>query len=286
MIKSQPQTLPENHDNAPSSHRKSLIERLASLRIIHDSRETTNALNKSPESPRYIPPSRNALNSSKSNLSNAKNPTLNQSPTQPATSLIGRRRKLASNIAASSVPSPIGTCSPKCFPKKLIYDEHDMDRIAREDAKSPILSAISQKSSTERKHRASGAVNGFIESFDFLANFLSRSDSRDATLHLQNMNSSFVALQRDLKAAVSSIMHSSPHDTKDLEDQLLASQTNEEELKEKLKLSISNEQELKDQLDDKCSQLIDAKTALEKEKVHTRSFFVLNSKFFFVIGQC
>jgi hypothetical protein len=274
MIKSQPQTLPENHDNASNSHRKSLIERLASLRIIHDSRETTNALNKSPESPRYIPPSRNALNSSKSNLSNAKNPTLNQSPTQPATSLIGRRRKLASNLAASSVPSPIGTCSPKCFPKKLIYDEldGDTDRIAREDAKSPILSAISQKSSTERKHRASGAVNGFIESFDFLANFLSRSDSRDATLHLQNMNSSFVALQRDLKAAVSSIMHSSSHDTKDLEDQLLASQTNEEELKEKLKLSISNEQELKDQLDEKCSQLIDAKTALEKEKVHSPIF--------------
>lgn len=248
-----------------SSSRKSLIERLASLRIQSSSTSPSQTISKGPESPRYIPRSTQSTITTKTKLQQQESNDLLASPT------IGRRRKLtgiSSNVSStvSSVACPFD--SPKYFPKQ----------------KFPEIKEISD---IERNHSVKAVVTSFIDSFEILNNFLSKSsNSTSAKFHLQNLNISFAALQMDLKASVSQLseitnlndeISNLKSEINNLNDEILnlksekiylnaKEATKEEELQKK-------NQELEEQLKIALNQVSEIRIVFEKEKVITTSYY-------------
>ena len=308
-----PSTLdPSNNSLSSSSGRKSLIERLASLRIQSNStspsQTTTKTTSKAPESPRYIPRSAQSTTTTKSKFYNypqtAQQGALpNEMPSSPT---IGRRRKLTGNTgitSANTTNSTNLTCpidSPKYFPKQKFIE------IEGKVSKFPEISEEISENVTEieRKHSVVEVVTSFIDSFTILNNFLTKSsNSTTAKLHLQNMNTSFAALQMDLKAAVSQLNNeghkceidslkseidslksdnaSLKSDNDELKTEIDSLKSDNDELKaENSSLKSDNSQminnnsdvlkrnqELEEQLKIALNQIAEIKIAFDKEKV-------------------
>lgn len=261
----------------PSSSRKSLIERLASLRIQSSSTSPSQISTKQAskevtptESPRYIPRSTQSTHTTKSKFYNypqQKNDS-NELLSSPS---IGRRRKL-NGISTTNFTNSIPTTaacpfdSPKYFPKQK-FDEKVPEIQKTED--SDITLEI------ERNHSVKGAVTSFIDSFAILNNFLTKvSNSTSAKLHLQNMSSSFAALQMDLKAAVSQLNEISTvkNELTNEISNLKSENTNNDELQRK-------NQELQEQLSDTLNQLTEVKNSFTKEKVNIKRLFFISNSF-------
>lgn len=297
-----------NHsDNSSSSSRKTLLERLAALRIQSPSptgsssaSASSSSVAKAPESPHYIPrstqnPVSNAkfngyTSSSKNKDSVAVSPQSEQLLSSPS---IGRRRKF-SGLSGTTGPltqarhseSPIGVSSPKYFPKQKVLE-------ITEPVQFPNFAASeSEEIHRERNHSAKEVVTSFIDSFTILNNFLIKSsNSTTAKLHLQNLNNSFAALQLDLKNTLKTISHlrSSSSQTDELKsenailrsenDALRSENANLTSENKKLKSendtlrSESNSKELEEQLKIALSQISEIKIAYEKEKVQLPIMF-------------
>lgn len=192
-------------DNSSSSSRKTLLERLAALRIQSSPKSSSSSTGKAPESPHYIPRStQNGLTKNKFNnyASSSSKDSVSSSQSEILSSpSIGRRRKLSvlsgttGPSQAQNSESPIGVSSPKCFPKQRVLE-------ITEPIAFPKLTAF-EEIHVERNHSAKEAVTSFIDSFTILNNFLMKAtNSTSAKLHLQNMNTSFAALQMDLKTTL------------------------------------------------------------------------------------
>ena len=255
-----PSTLdPSNNSLSSSSSRKSLIERLASLRIQSNStspsQTTTKTTSKAPESPRYIPRSAQSTTTTKSKFYNypqtAQQAALsNEIPSSPT---IGRRRKLAGNTgitSANTTNSTNLTCpidSPKYFPKQKFIE------IEGKVSKFPEISEEISENVTEieRKHSVVEVVTSFIDSFTILNNFLTKSsNSTTAKLHLQNMNTSFAALQMDLKAAVSQLNNEGHKcEIDSLKSENASLKSDNDELKTEIDSLKSDNDELKSEID-------------------------------------
>lgn len=297
-----------------SSGRKSLIERLASLRIQSSSTSPSQTSTKpsskvtTTESPRYIPRSAQSTLTTKSKFYNyPQHPHPHQQQKQQhqhqqdsnellASPSIGRRRKLngisttnSTNSITAISSSTAAACpfdSPKYFPKQKFVEIHE------KASKFPEIIQKIEDSDTceiERNHSVKRVVTSFIDSFAILNNFLSKiSNSTSAKLHLQNMSASFAALQMDLKAAVSqlneisaikseiSILRSENSELKTAKSKDL-SPVSDDELKKK-------NQELQEQLSDALNQLNEIKNSFTKEKVNMTKihiFFIL-----ILLGKC
>lgn len=262
-----------------ASGRKTLLERLASLRIQPNSNSTTtravNTATKAPESPRYIP--RSTQSTQAKFYSNAGDSSdLLSSPS------IGRRRKLQTNLSSSSsstsaslstaktVPANSPIDSPKYFPKQKVFDELEKVSSLKFPPIAELVNNLQRQDVSElgdnvRRHSATEVVTSFIDSFSILNNSLTSTASK---LQLQNMNSSFAALQMDLKAAVSTIfdLRSQSNNIEKNEDIAIASGAD-------LESKIKNE-ELEEQLKIALSQISEIKLALEKEKVLVNNIFL------------
>ncbi len=264
--------------NTANSSRKSLIERLASLRIQNSPPkpvEKSLATSKSPESPRYIPRSTQtigtkskfynyAANTSTNTSTNSKSFTNNNDLHPPSSPSIGRRRKLTnvSNTSSTVESSPIGMSSPKYFPKQKVFEIERPLELGEELIEEIVLEG--------RQHSAKEVVTSFIDSFSILNNFLNKStNSTAAKLHLQNMNTSFAALQMDLKAAVSKISHLQV----ELNEKTLENGVKNKELQDlKAKKddqfkSNEHNREVEEQLKIALSQIGEIKLAYDKERV-------------------
>ena len=312
-----------NSENSAFSSRKTLLERLAALRIQSSPKGSSSAV-KAPESPHFIPRSNQNV-STKSKFYNYNNPN-ESAPSSVSSSQseilsspsIGRRRKF-SGLSATTAPSngsakpqvqntesPIGISSPKYFPKQRVFE-------IPEPIEFPQLT-IPEEIQIERTHSAKEAVTSFIDSFTILNNFLIKAtNSTTAKLHLQNMNTSFAALQMDLKKTLKTLsqlqeqlrINSETEGLKLLNDNMKSEieiiRSNNETLIsdnnnlkadiKNLKSKIDNPQitssskELEEQLKIALSQIAEIKIAYEKEKVR---FF--NKLFTFtlivLIGKC
>lgn len=307
-----------NSDNnsSSSSSRKTLLERLASLRLQSSPNRSSSTSVKAPESPHFIPRSAQYVSTkskfynypaaSKESVSSI-NSSHGEIPSSPS---IGRRRKLSaapgtlnanpSNPKSQSRPaeSPIGISSPKYFPKQKVLEITE-----------PIELNLSEEIHTERNHSAKEVVTGFIDSFTILNNFLIKStNSATAKLHLQNLNTSFAALQMDLKAAVKTISHlqeelklntksgeneafktdidvlKSENETLKSEIKLLKSENKDlksenhtlKSENEKYKSGTLNAHELEEQLKIALSQISEIKIAYDKEKVTIYDYMILH----------
>ena len=226
--------------SSTSTNRKTLLERLAALRIHSDpqtlNKNSPNAkVSSKPESPRYIP--RNNQNQLKTKMHNKSidtetiditkfhnsfkdnnfdNDDDNDNP--PSSPTIGRRRRLAAGITSTNTninykgsktsinyqtSSPIGITSPKNFQKQKVLE---MDMISNSVLQTmPQIQTHDIQTKNERNHTAKDIVSSFINSFTFLNAFLTKSNAPAAKIQLQNMNDAFAALQMDLKAAVNSV---------------------------------------------------------------------------------
>lgn len=233
-----------------SSSRKSLIERLATLRIQSSSTSPSQTTLKGPESPQYIP--RSITTKTKLQQQQQQQLESNDLLSSPT---IGRRRKLtgiSSINTANSVSSTISSVacpfdSPKYFPKQKFPEFEEISEI-------------------ERNHSVKEVVTSFIDSFKILNNFLSKSsNSTSAKFHLQNLNISFAALQMDLKASVSQLkeienLNEEISNLKSEKIYLNSKITKEEGLQKK-------NQELEEQLKIALNQVSEVKILFEKEKV-------------------
>lgn len=292
-----PSTL-DSSNSSNSSSRKSLIERLASLRIQSASTspaQTSSKPSKGSESPRYIPRSAQSTTTTKSKFYNYAQQQHQDSNELLASPTIGRRRKLngipsntanTSNVDSSNTSCPFD--SPKYFPKQKFVEIGDLKP----------LGFPSESAEIERNHSVKEVVTSFIGSFAILNNFLTKSsNSTSAKLHLQNMNTSFAAIQMDLKVAVSQLNDHSNHknELKNIETEI----ENHKNLVEKHKKMIESQkfeittlqseisnlknaqntdrdenvfkqknQELEEQLRIALNQVAEIKLAFEKEKVH------------------
>lgn len=309
-----------NHsDNSSSSSRKTLLERLAALRIqssspTGSSSASSSSVAKAPESPHYIPRStQNPLTKAKFNgyTSSSKDkdsvPASSQSEQLLSSPSIGRRRKF-SGLSGTTGPltqarhseSPIGVSSPKYFPKQKVLE-------ITEPIQFPNFAASeSEEIHRERNHSAKEVVTSFIDSFTILNNFLIKySNSTAAKLHLQNLNNSFAALQMDLKNTLKTISHlrSSSSQTDELksenanltsenkqlrsendalrpENTQLTSENDALRSENDTLRSESNSKELEEQLKIALSQISEIKIAYEKEKVGT----IANNVFYFKLS--
>lgn len=286
--------IPGTLETDQSSSRKSLIERLATLRIQSSSSSfsassSSSSQSKAPESPSYIPRSAQSTITTKSKFYSHQQKESNDFLASPT---IGRRRKLTGlttvtntnittnpNVVNPSVSSSCPFDSPKYFPKQKVIEIEGI-------SKFPEFEEI-KVSEIERNHSVKEVVTSFIDSFTILNNFLTKSsNSTSAKLHLQNLNTSFAALQMDLKVAISQL-----NEQKDMKDE-------NEKLKdeiEKLNIEINNlnqeiltkndtkldnnsvlvkqNQELEEQLKIALNQISEIKISFDKEKV-TFTFIV------------
>lgn len=289
-----------NSDNSSSSSsRKTLLDRLAALRIQSSSKNSSSPV-KAPESPHFIPRSTqnvstkskfyNHPTSSKDSVTSTTSSSQNEILSSPS---IGRRRKLSdvpggpsnanTKIQSQQIESPIGISSPKYFPKQKVLE-------ISEPLEFPLPIEEIQ---FERNHSAKEVVTSFIDSFTILNNFLMKtSNSTTAKLHLQNLNTSFVALQMDLKNAIKAISQLQSENDKCQFEKLKLDNENlklekEASLSEiislKLELnslksvlkerdaqvvpSVSSVKETEEQLKISLSQIAEIKAAYEKEKV-------------------
>ena len=319
-----------NSDNnsSSSSSRKTLLERLASLRLQSSPNKSSSNSVKAPESPHFIPRSTQNVSTkskfynypaaSKDSVSSI-NSSHGEIPSSPS---IGRRRKLSAapgtlntnpsnpinpKAQPRSAESPIGISSPKYFPKQKVLEITE-----------PIELNLSEEIHTERNHSAKEVVTGFIDSFTILNNFLIKStNSATAKLHLQNLNTSFAALQMDLKAAVKTIsqlqeeLNLNPKSGENeafkteidvlksgneaLKSEIKLLKSENEDLKsetvtlksenEKLKSGTLNSHELEEQLKIALSQISEIKIAYDKEKVAIYDYMILHClhSFFYLI---
>lgn len=285
-----------------SSSRKSLIERLASLRIQSSSTSPSQTSSKAPESPRYIPRSAQSTTTTKSKFYNhAQQQHDSDSNDLLASPTIGRRRKLtsiSSTISKNTIKSDHSISSasaypfdsPKYFPKQK-FIEIERNSVS----KFPELEEISE---VERNHSVREVVTSFIDSFTILNNFLLKSsNSASAKLHLQNLNTSFAALQMDLKAAVSQlndvtnlnkVISNLNEEIKNLNDEIsnlkTENSTKVNKINEEKELQRNN-QELEEQLKIALNQISEIKLAFNKEKVNNSNNIIIINCFFFV-GKC
>lgn len=285
--------MPGTLETTQSSSRKSLIERLASLRIQSSSSSSssssstqTQTQSKAPESPSYIPRSAQSTITTKSKFYSHQHKESNDLLSSPT---IGRRRKLTGlttnvttkntanpSVSSASVSSSCPFDSPKYFPKQKVIEIEGISKFP-EFEEIPI-------SEIERNHSVKEVVTSFIDSFTILNNFLTKSsNSTSAKLHLQNLNTSFAALQMDLKVAVSQL-----NEHKDLKDEneklnneieklnIEINSLNQEilNLKSKNDTKLDNtvvlekqNQELEGQLKIALNQISEIKIAFDKEKV-------------------
>lgn len=256
-------------EGGENSGRKSLIERLASLRIQNSppSQKSGDKIKsvKAPESPQFIP-------RSLSTKSKFHNYTTTQTQTQAqvqtnlndlqSSPLIGRRRKFSnfSNNSKTIEPSssPIGMSSPKYFPKQKVFeiDKPIEFKIAKEEN---ILEE-------EQRQSVQEVVTSFIDSFTILNNFLTRAtNSTAAKLQLQNMNTSFATLQMHLKAAITR----NSHLQLEIEELKTKKQQQEEDEVSKIHQPANEpvDSELEEQLKIALSQISEIKLAYDKERV-------------------
>ena len=267
-------------NNPIDGSRKSLLERLASLRIQNANVSPQKAPNisKAPESPRYIPRSTQTNTKSKAPSTVPLNQNdLLSSPT------IGRRRKLTGipNGTTSSTTTPIGMSSPKYFPKQKVLEIEQAikfsipkDELIFEEGENEKNKSVSEG---ERRHSVKEVVTSFIDSFTILNNFLNKStNSMAAKLQLQNMNNSFAALQMDLKVLLSKVSNLQ----KELKGKSLDSGTKALELKDKefelknIEIRLENRelelQEKSSELKEKDSELKQKDSELKEKESEIR----------------
>lgn len=283
--------------SSTSTNRKTLLERLAALRIHSDPQPlNTNSSNTKvstkPESPRYIP--RNNQNQLKTKIYNNSKPSNNteiiditkfsnnnfdnnddDNDNPPSSPTIGRRRRLAAGLTNTNnnninykgsntstnyqISSPIGISSPKNFQKQKVL-EMDMNSTSVFQT-MPQIQTPDIQAKNERNHTAKDIVSSFINSFTILNTFLTKSNAPVAKIQLQNMNDAFAALQMDLKAAVNSVsLLQASNEQKKIETKAYQEEIN--------KISDMNHT-IEEQLKISLSHVSEITISLKKEKVTT-----------------